>query len=201
MDHLRVPDRAIGVVVFLLAAGYLLMARQIPDFALAVDMQSNAMPTALGGVLLLLGAALALGGSRASADGDAGVPGSGLVESAAATRARHPTAVADRTDVVVVVERTTVAEATAAAEPTETRRIVTLLVVTLISIVAYIALFVPLGFLLSSVMYVSVMSWYYGYRRPVVIAVVALGSAGLLQVLISEVLGVALPSGPLPGLG
>ncbi|WP_277207232.1 tripartite tricarboxylate transporter TctB family protein [Isoptericola croceus] len=71
-------------------------------------------------------------------------------------------------------------------------------IVMLISMVFYIALLVPLGFALTTAVYLFAMAFYLGYRRHWVNAAVAIGIAAGLHATLAYALGITLPSGPLP---
>jgi putative tricarboxylic transport membrane protein len=62
----------------------------------------------------------------------------------------------------------------------------------------YVALFEPLGFVVSSAVYMAAVTWYLGYRRHVVSGFVSLGTPLILYLVVTEGLGVGLPNGPLP---
>jgi putative tricarboxylic transport membrane protein len=66
------------------------------------------------------------------------------------------------------------------------------------ALVAYVALFELLGFVLATALYLGSMTWYLGYRRHLVTVTVALGLPFALYAGMTWGLGVALPSGPLP---
>ena len=68
-------------------------------------------------------------------------------------------------------------------------------------VAAYVALLVPLGFVVSSVLYTVAMSWWFAFRRPVIATLVAVVVAGGSQVALAELLGARLSSGILAPLG
>lgn len=65
----------------------------------------------------------------------------------------------------------------------------------------YVAAFLPLGFVLATVLYIIATAWWFAYERPVVTAVVAVALAAGTQVAFAQLLGVRLPSGVLAPLG
>lgn len=65
----------------------------------------------------------------------------------------------------------------------------------------YVAAFVPLGFVLATVLYIIATAWWFAYERPVVAAFVAVALAVGTQVAFAQLLDVRLPSGVLAPLG
>ncbi|MCH0540834.1 tripartite tricarboxylate transporter TctB family protein, partial [Streptomyces sp. MUM 203J] len=68
----------------------------------------------------------------------------------------------------------------------------------LLAICAYVALFVPLGFVLSTTLFVFGTAWYLGFANHRVSLLTGAGVALVLYLAMSEGLDVALPTGPLP---
>lgn len=66
------------------------------------------------------------------------------------------------------------------------------------SLAAYVLLFEPLGFILATAAYLAGSIWYLGYRRPLVVALIAIGVPFVLYASMTWGLGVVLPRGPLP---
>lgn len=66
------------------------------------------------------------------------------------------------------------------------------------SLAAYVLLFEPLGFILATAAYLAGSIWYLGYRRPLVVALIAVGVPFVLYASMTWGLGVVLPRGPLP---
>ncbi|MBF8221710.1 MULTISPECIES: tripartite tricarboxylate transporter TctB family protein [Halomonadaceae] len=71
-------------------------------------------------------------------------------------------------------------------------------VITALAIAAYALLLVPLGFVLTSTALVFGLARYYGYRRYGVNLATALGVVLVLYLLMTRVMDVYLPTGPLP---
>ncbi|WP_175410511.1 tripartite tricarboxylate transporter TctB family protein [Streptomyces sp. TRM64462] len=70
--------------------------------------------------------------------------------------------------------------------------------VLLLAICGYVALFVPLGFVISTTLFVVGTAWYLGFAKHWVSTLVGLGVSLSLYLAMSEGLDVALPTGPLP---
>lgn len=66
---------------------------------------------------------------------------------------------------------------------------------------AYVVAFLPLGFVLATVIYVVATAWWFAYERLVVAAVVAVLLAVGTQLAFAQLLSVRLPSGVLAPLG
>lgn len=66
------------------------------------------------------------------------------------------------------------------------------------SLAAYVLLFEPLGFILATAAYLAGSIWYLGYRRPLVVALIAIGVPFVLYASMTWGLDVVLPRGPLP---
>ncbi|MBE1458869.1 putative tricarboxylic transport membrane protein [Nocardiopsis terrae] len=163
-----------GTAVGLFAIGYLVLAFQMPDYtAVSVPVQPSTLPRWLGVVLLVL--AVLLFFQRAPVD-----------EAAAAdsTSTDGTSTDADPAQDAARLGRL--------ADP---RLEIGLFVGAL---VAYVALFEPLGFVLATALYLGSMTWYLGYRRHLVTATVALSLPFALYAAMTWGLGVVLPSGPLP---
>jgi len=71
-------------------------------------------------------------------------------------------------------------------------------VVTSVAIALYAGLLAPLGFVLASFLLTAGLIWFFGYRRPVVTAVVALAVPLVLYLLMTRFMNVHLPAGLLP---
>lgn len=65
----------------------------------------------------------------------------------------------------------------------------------LLSMCVYVALFEPLGFVLSTFLYLTIMTYYLGYRRHIVTITVAGCLAVGFRLGITDGLGVTLPAG------
>ncbi|XBH20794.1 tripartite tricarboxylate transporter TctB family protein [Jonesiaceae bacterium BS-20] len=74
------------------------------------------------------------------------------------------------------------------------------LVMLVVSLGAYIALLVPLGYLLSTYVFTGVVLRIAGERRPLVIAIYAFGIPSVIFYVFTSFLGVSLPSGVLESL-
>lgn len=73
--------------------------------------------------------------------------------------------------------------------------------IALASLVLYVALSLPLGFLVTSFFFISGFIWYFGRYNPVVAAAWALGVAVFIYVVFVRLLDLTLPLGPLSFLG
>ncbi|MFI6576346.1 tripartite tricarboxylate transporter TctB family protein [Nocardiopsis sp. NPDC050513] len=183
-------NRTVAIALTVFAIGYLVLAFQVPEYtAVSVPVQPGTLPRWLGVVMLVLAVLLFFQRDQAAdedeTDGESGAsgaaeagPGGSDADSGAGTDG-----------------------SASAAEPLKLGRLkdprleVGLFVA---AIVAYVALFEPLGFILSTALYLGAMTVYLGYRRHVVTAVVSVGLPLGLYLAMSEGLGVVLPSGPLP---
>lgn len=167
---------AAGLAVF--SIGYLVVAHQIPEFAVGVSVQPGTFPTSLGVLMLVLSVALFWQRPARTGSGPAAAASSG------AEPREEPTAAAVRSTPRTGLGRM----ANAQWE----------VLVVLASMVGYVSLLRPLGFALVTAAYLAVMTWYFGYRRHLINAVVAVAIATALQVGLGYGLGISLPTGPLP---
>ncbi|WP_159942423.1 MULTISPECIES: tripartite tricarboxylate transporter TctB family protein [unclassified Nocardiopsis] len=181
----RFSPRTLGVAIGLFALGYLALAFQMPDYtAVSVPVQPSTLPRWLGVALLILAVLLFFQRApeeEAPAGPAAGTaPGSGDASPA-------PSEAADGG---------APGEEGARLGRLEDPRLETGLFVAALCV--YVALFEPLGFVLSTALYLGSMTWYLGYRRHLATAAVALGLPFALYAGMTWGLGVVLPSGPLP---
>ncbi|GAA1461900.1 tripartite tricarboxylate transporter TctB family protein [Nocardiopsis exhalans] len=194
--------RTLGAAIGLFAVGYLVLAFQMPDYtAVSVPVQPSTLPRWLGVVLLVL--AVLLFFQRAPVREAPSETGSGTAESTAPgseTDSATGEGADSRPDQPETLEP---AETPGPAGEAGTRlgrlndsRLETGLFVGALCL--YVALFEPLGFILSTALYLGSMTWYLGYRRHLATATVALGLPFALYAGMTWGLGVALPSGPLP---
>ncbi|MGW5880309.1 tripartite tricarboxylate transporter TctB family protein [Nocardiopsis terrae] len=170
----RFSPRTMGAAVGLFAIGYLVLALQMPDYtAVSVPVQPSTLPRWLGVVLLVLAVLLffqrAPVDEAAAADGTS-TDGTSTDADPAQDAARLGRLADPRLEIGLFVG----------------------------ALVAYVALFEPLGFVLATALYLGSMTWYLGYRRHLVTATVALGLPFALYAAMTWGLGVVLPSGPLP---
>jgi putative tricarboxylic transport membrane protein len=212
-----------GAAIGLFAIGYLVLAFQMPDYtAVSVPVQPSTLPRWLGVVLLIL--AVLLFFQRAPVDAEAAGaavgPGSdGAADQPGAAGAATGTGAADEPTAAGAADEhgddsgAGVAEEGGAKDGAaadggsagpdsaplgrfaDPRLEIGLFVGAL---VAYVALFELLGFVLATALYLGSMTWYLGYRRHLVTVTVALGLPFALYAGMTWGLGVALPSGPLP---
>ena len=63
----------------------------------------------------------------------------------------------------------------------------------LAGLVVFALLFEPLGFYLSAAVFIPVISWALGYRRPIVIGLTTFGLLGFVWVVFVQLLSVRLP--------
>ncbi|OLT29212.1 hypothetical protein BJF83_00915 [Nocardiopsis sp. CNR-923] len=167
-------NRTVAIALAVVAVGYLVLAFQVPEYtAVNVPVQPGTLPRWLGVVLLVLAALLFFQRDQSAADED----GDASDDAAGGGDAASP------------------AEPLRLGRLRDPRLEVGLFVA---AIVAYVALFEPLGFILSTALYLGAMTVYLGYRRHVVTAAVSVGLPLGLYLAMSEGLGVVLPSGPLP---
>ncbi|MZE76475.1 tripartite tricarboxylate transporter TctB family protein [Streptomyces sp. SID5475] len=175
MHHFRFSHRTVACAIGLPAAAYTVLAFRIPEFAaVQVPVQPGTLPRALGLLLLVLSVALFFQSGSGPAGGE-GPPDTGAEEAGGPRRPAPPAAALGRL----------------ADDRLE-------LLALLGSICLYVVLFVPLGFVLSTALYVTGTAWYLGYRRHWANALTGTGLAAGLYLGMSEGLGVALPTGPLP---
>ncbi|MFA9432504.1 tripartite tricarboxylate transporter TctB family protein [Egicoccus sp. AB-alg2] len=173
MDTFRVTDRTIGLVVGVLATVYLVAAWRITAFSLGnVPVQSRAFPLGLGLALLTMSLVLVTRPSAATAADD---------------------------DEDGDVPATTPAEARPIPHRTDDDRVE--VAVLLLGAVAYVVAFVPLGFVVSTILYVVAMAWWFSQARLWVAFVVASVLAVGGQFAFAELLRVRLPGGLLAPLG
>lgn len=186
---MRFDNRATAAVIGLFAVGYLLLAFQVPEYtAVNVPVQPGTLPRWLGFVLLVLATLLFFQREPRPARQeevveDPKAPGEVRGEGTEEAQASEAEAV------------------TGTAEPLRLGRLkdprleIGLFVAALC---AYVALFEPLGFVLSTALYLGSMIFYLGYRRHLVTVAVAVLLPLALYLGMSSGLGVILPSGPLP---
>lgn len=192
----RFSPRTLGAAIALFAIGYLVLAFQMPDYtAVNVPVQPSTLPRWLGVVLLVL--AVLLFFQRPQADGE---PESAPAEKAAASPAGGaPGGPADAgagdTAAEGPADTDTSASEARLGRLEDPRLEIGLF---LAALVAYVALFQFLGFILATALYLGSMTWYLGYRRHLVNAVVAVALPFALYAGMTWGLNVALPSGLLP---
>ncbi|MFP3988380.1 tripartite tricarboxylate transporter TctB family protein [Streptomyces sp. E11-3] len=177
MHHFRFTQRKLAVVLGILAVAYTVQAYRIPEFtAVETPVQPGALPRVLGVVLLALSVALFFQKTKQD-------------QAPEPTKAPEPR-----------IEPQTAAAVAEKARPIIGRFSDTRLelAVLLGAIALYAVLFVPLGFVLSTALFVSGTAWHLGYRKHWVNALVGVGVALVLYLAMSEGLDVALPTGPLP---
>ncbi|WP_306367741.1 tripartite tricarboxylate transporter TctB family protein [Nocardiopsis sp. CC223A] len=185
----RFSPRTLGVVIALFAIGYLVLAFQMPDYtAVQVPVQPATLPRWLGAVLLVL--AVLLFFQRPQADGE---PEAAPVAEAAESASGKSTDADADTDADPSAD-TAKGEARLGRFE-DTRLEIGLFVAAL---AAYAALFEFLGFILATALYLGSMTWYLGYRRHLVNAVVAIALPFALYAGMTWGLDVALPTGLLP---
>ncbi|MEU0220936.1 tripartite tricarboxylate transporter TctB family protein [Streptomyces sp. NPDC006265] len=177
MHHFRFSHRTLAVVLGLVAVAYTVGAFNIPEFtAVEVPVQPGTLPQGLGMALIALSVALFFQNSEprdaAGQDGaETDAPGAPDAENDGAPRRPRVGRLSDPR-----------------LEPA----------VLLIAIALYVALFVPLGFVISTSLFVVGTAWYLGFARHWVSVLVGVGVALSLYLAMSEGLDVALPTGPLP---
>ncbi|MDT0300675.1 tripartite tricarboxylate transporter TctB family protein [Streptomonospora wellingtoniae] len=191
-------NRAAALVVGLFAVGYLVLAFRMPEFtAVEVPVQPSTLPRWLGVVLLLLAGLLFFQRGEPGEDGEQ-VPAAGASGTAGAEAAEGAEGRADAAEIAEGAQAGTAGGAVPAASLGRIPDARLELAAFAASIAAYILLFEPLGFLISSAAYVFGASWYLGYRRHWANALVSVGVPASLYFTMSEFLDVALPTGPLP---
>ncbi|GAA4930578.1 hypothetical protein GCM10023224_07880 [Streptomonospora halophila] len=189
-------NRAAALVVGLFAVGYLVLAFRMPEFtAVEVPVQPSTLPRWLGVVLLLLAGLLFFQRGEPGEDGEQ-VPAAGPSGTGSAEGAQGRTDAAESAAGTPAGTAGAAVPAGAALGRIPDARLE--LAAFAASIAAYILLFEPLGFLISSAVYVFGASWYLGYRRHWANALVSVGVPASLYFTMSEFLDVALPTGPLP---
>ncbi|MFI2432737.1 tripartite tricarboxylate transporter TctB family protein [Streptomyces sp. NPDC018693] len=175
MHHFRFSQRTLAVVLGLVAIAYTIGAYRIPEFtAVEVPVQPGTLPRGLGLVLIALSVALFFQKSKAQ-EPETEAKAADTADEAGAEAAQAPRARFGRV-----------------SDPRLQ------LAVLLGAICLYVALFVPLGFVISTSLFVVGTAWFLGFARHWVSALVAVGVALTLYLAMSEGLDVALPTGPLP---
>ncbi|WP_046471958.1 tripartite tricarboxylate transporter TctB family protein [Allosalinactinospora lopnorensis] len=187
MVPFRFSNRTVAVAIALVAAGYLALALRMPEFtAVEVPVQPATLPRLLGAALLLLAAVLFF---QRPAPAEQAQDASDAVEDSA-----EPSSPG-------TAEEGTEAGDGAPAGPQRLGRLSDPRLELLLfagSVAGYITLLVPLGFLITTALYIGATTWYLGYRRHAVNAAVSVGVAALVYFGMSEGLNVVLPSGPFP---
>ncbi|WP_149182262.1 tripartite tricarboxylate transporter TctB family protein [Streptomyces sp. TRM49041] len=185
MHHFRFSQRTLAVVLGLVAVAYTVQAYRIPEFtAVQVPVQPGTLPRGLGLLLIVLSVALFFQkpkrqekeqderqGQEQQGQGQGQVQGPERQSAPAAARGGTSGRFRDTR-----------------LEPA----------VLLLAICLYVALFVPLGFVISTTLFVVGTAWFLGFTRHWVSALVGGGVALALYLAMSEGLDVALPTGPLP---
>lgn len=178
MKPFTFSNRVLGAAVGVLAVVYLYLAFTLEEFtAVSVPVQPATLPKWLGAVLLVLAAVLFFQKREDTGEGEE--TGSGA-DGASGTGGGAPARPAARP---------------ALGRLADPRKELALFAA---SIGLYIALLVPVGFLLSTAAYIAATTWYLGYRRHWANALVAVGVSAVLYFAMSDFLQVALPTGPLP---
>jgi putative tricarboxylic transport membrane protein len=186
MTGFRFSNRTVAVAIALVATGYLVLACQLPDFvAVNVPVQPATLPRWLGVVLLVL--AVALFFQRNEPTGGTDAP-----TDAVAAAGQHHTA----TSAGSAADPGARAEAAPGLGRFHDVRLEVAIFVG--AVFLYIALFEPLGFVLSTVLFIGGVTWYLGYPRHLVNAVVSVVLAVGMYVGMTQGLDVALPAGPFP---
>ncbi|MHC0431195.1 tripartite tricarboxylate transporter TctB family protein [Streptomyces sp. O3] len=175
MHHFRFTQRKLAVVLGILAVAYTVQAYRIPEFtAVETPVQPGALPRVLGVVLFVLSVALFFQKPKREQEQEpAAAPEAEAAPEPEAARAGRP-----------VLGRFS-----------DTRLELAAL---LGAIALYVVLFVPLGFVLSTALFVTATAWHLGYRKHAVNALVGASVALALYLAMSEGLDIALPTGPLP---
>ncbi|WP_095757762.1 tripartite tricarboxylate transporter TctB family protein [Streptomyces xinghaiensis] len=195
MHHFRFSHRTVACAIGLPAAAYTVLAFRIPEFAaVQVPVQPGTLPRALGLLLLVLSVALFFQSGSGPAGGE-GPPDTGAEEAGAAGAGGSTGQDAVAGEAGGAGPRRPAPPAAALGRLADDRLE---LLALLGSICLYVVLFVPLGFVLSTALYVTGTAWYLGYRRHWANALTGTGLAAGLYLGMSEGLGVALPTGPLP---
>jgi putative tricarboxylic transport membrane protein len=207
MRHFRFSQRTLAVALGILAVAYTVQAYRIPEFtAVETPVQPGTLPRGLGLVLIVLSVALFFQKSKqvevqeeVQADVRKQGQGQGQEQEASLAKAGAGETAAEP----AAVKATGTAGAAGAAakdQPAFGRLADTRLEVAALvgAICVYVAVFIPLGFVLSTALFVTGTAWYLGYRRHWANVLVGVGIALGLYLAMSEGLDVALPTGPLP---
>ncbi|WP_156723146.1 tripartite tricarboxylate transporter TctB family protein [Streptomyces apocyni] len=187
MHHFRFTQRKLAVALGILAVAYTVQAYRIPEFtAVETPVQPGSLPRVLGLVLFVLSVALFFQKPKAKEE-------SGPVPKPKP----EPVSVSELVSKPEPPGGGPVGQQSAPpiGRFSDTRLELAAL---LAAIGLYAALFVPLGFVLSTALFVSGLAWHLGYRRHAVNALVGAGTALGLYFVMSEGLEVALPMGLLP---
>ncbi|UGY94626.1 tripartite tricarboxylate transporter TctB family protein [Streptomyces gobiensis] len=200
MHHFRFSQRTVAAVLGVLALAYTVQAYRIPEFtAVEVPVQPGTLPRGLGLILILLCVALFFQRSPGEATGP--------TEATDTTGATEPTEAPARPAAATAAGPAGPAGSAGPAGPDTPMSRPALgrlsdarleLAALLIAICLYVGLFVPLGFVLSTALFVTGTAWYLGFGRHWVNVLVGSGVALALYLGMSEGLDVALPTGPLP---
>jgi putative tricarboxylic transport membrane protein len=143
-------------------------------------------PDLIGAVAIMLVAAAVIGGALTSPD-----PGFGVV---------RPATLPVIIGVLMLVSATWLASANlrGAAQPVPQDLDRGPLAATAAALAAFLAAFVPVGFVLSATLYLAVQARILGSRQPVRDAIAALIFAVAIYLLFVRFLTIDLPNGPLP---
>jgi putative tricarboxylic transport membrane protein len=195
MSPFTFANRPVAVAIATVAAGYLVLAFRLPDFSgVNVPVQPSTLPRWLGVVLLLLAVALFFQRSE-QADGAAPSAGDDAQHHDALGAHTAQDAGPQSTRMTTTVARPPAPNTTRLGRTGKPELEVALFIA---AMCGYVALFEPLGFVVSSAVYMAAVTWYLGYRRHVVSGFVSLGTPLILYLVVTEGLGVGLPNGPLP---
>ncbi|MCW4353764.1 tripartite tricarboxylate transporter TctB family protein [Hoyosella sp. YIM 151337] len=174
-------QRTLGIAIGVVALIYLFLATQISEFtAVDVPVQPATLPKGLGLVLLLLAVVLFFQRGEPKSLAQAAVP-------------------------AVVDARVAATQAVAAeAEDPQSPRLGRTgnpayeVAIFVASMCVYAFAFERLGFILATAAYIFGVTWYLGYKRHLVTAIVSITVPLILYFSITAGLGVALPNGLIP---
>lgn len=157
-------NQTIAVILFIFSIVYVMIAFQIPEFALPRPIDSDLFPKILGASMLILSILLFFERPMIESEADE----DGAVEN-------------EREEVVLFWQQPKIQ-----------------IIVTIVSLFIYIALFEIVGFVLMTFCLLVFLTFYYGYRRHLVNGIVALIVSVGFYLSLTKALGVYLPTGWLP---
>ncbi|WP_158282270.1 tripartite tricarboxylate transporter TctB family protein [Salipaludibacillus keqinensis] len=166
------PNQIISVILFLFSIFYIVLAYQIPGYALPRPVDADLFPKVLGFSMVILSIALFFERDR---------PVDKESESETEDHLSHETE-----------------EKEEKRRETFWEKAETQIVVTAVAIAAYIFLLERAGFVLTTLVFVYGMTWFYGYKGHLANIIVASIIGFGFYFLLTRGLGVYLPPGLLP---
>ncbi|WP_157800921.1 tripartite tricarboxylate transporter TctB family protein [Bacillus solitudinis] len=164
-------NKKIAIILFLFSVFYLIVAFQIPTFAIPRPVDSDLFPKVLGGMMAVLSILLFF------------------------EKKENP-AVEVLEEEADLAEKEEVPKKE--SEETGWKHPKMQVITTIVTLIVYIALFEHLGFVLSTIWMLYFLTFYYGYRRYVINGIVTVSVSLGFYLIMTKGLGVYLPTGLLP---